>query len=352
MPSQNFAEQLLLWYAQHGRKNLPWQAELTPYKVWLSEIMLQQTQVSTVIPYFLRFVARFPDIESLAAAELDEVLSYWAGLGYYARARNLHKTAQLISSQYQGQFPGQLAALMALPGIGRSTAGAILSIAFRQSQPILDGNVKRVLTRCFAVAGWPGDTKVEQELWLLSTQLTPKIQTAEYTQAIMDLGATLCTRTQPNCAHCPLQSQCLALGAGNVHAYPTPKPRQTIPIKHACMLLLNVDSCVYLERRPELGIWGGLWTLPEFANHDAALAWCAQQGLEVVKQAHLAVRRHTFSHYHLDYTILQLTLAQPMLMVAETKHAGWYNFNEVQQLGLPAPVNRLLQQFFEEALRD
>ena len=352
MQSQNFAEQVLLWYAQHGRKNLPWQVELSPYKVWLSEIMLQQTQVATVIPYFLRFVARFPDIASLAGAELDEVLSYWAGLGYYARARNLHKTAQLISHQYAGQFPAQFAELIALPGIGRSTAGAILSIAFKQSQPILDGNVKRVLTRCFAVAGWPGDAKVEQELWLLSTHLTPKTHTAEYTQAMMDLGATLCTRAKPHCAQCPLYLQCLALQAGNVLAYPTPKPRQPLPVKHACLLLLHVNATVYLERRPELGIWGGLWALPEFATSAAAIAWCAEQGITIVEQSLLPIRRHTFSHYHLDYSVLQLNLAQPILKVAETKHAGWYNFREVQQVGLPAPVNRLLQQFFEEALRD
>lgn len=349
MQAEEFQNRILSWFDRNGRKDLPWQQDINAYKVWISEIMLQQTQVVTVIPYFNRFISRFPDVASLAEARLDEVLAYWSGLGYYARARNLHKTAQII--RQQELFPESLAELVALPGIGRSTAGAVLSIAFKQSQPILDGNVKRVLTRFFAIAGWTGDAKVEQELWLLSTRYTPKNRTADYTQAMMDLGATLCVRSKPNCLICPLNTQCQAFKTGTVTVYPTSKPRQPLPVKQTCLLMLvNGQGELYLHKRAESGIWGGLWSFPEFENGELALQWCAQQGLHIQNQTILAVRRHTFSHYHLDYATLCLRLTNKPMQVMGHGNAGWYNKNQLEQVGLPTPVKRLVQQYLEENL--
>ncbi|MGZ4978382.1 MAG: A/G-specific adenine glycosylase, partial [Methylobacter sp.] len=252
MSPSAFQQNILAWFDQYGRKDLPWQKDLTPYRVWLSETMLQQTQVATVIPYFNTFIAKFPDIASLANAPVDEVLHLWSGLGYYARARNLHKTAQLIAER--GRFPDTPDELIALPGIGLSTAGAILSIAFNKSHPILDGNVKRVLTRFRAVSGWPGNSAVNKELWAISARLTPIDRVADYTQAMMDLGATLCTRSKPACAACPLNADCLAGLAGNSSAFPTPKPAKTLPVKQLTFLLLSdADNRILLEKRPPTG---------------------------------------------------------------------------------------------------
>ncbi len=257
MTPTDFQQNILTWFDQHGRKDLPWQKDISPYRVWLSEIMLQQTQVTTVIPYFNAFIEKFPDINTLANAPLDEVLHLWSGLGYYARARNLHKTAQLIAEL--GYFPDSLEALNKLPGIGLSTAGAILSIAFNKSHPILDGNVKRVLTRFKAVSGWSGDSGVNKQLWAISAQLTPKQRVADYTQAIMDLGATLCTRNKPKCDACPIKSFCIAKLTDTVALFPAPKPTKFIPTKKLTLLLLrNIDHSILLEKRPPTGIWGGL----------------------------------------------------------------------------------------------
>ena len=250
MPPAEFQALLLNWFAGHGRKDLPWQQHISPYRVWLSEIMLQQTQVSSVIPYFQRFTARFPNLPSLAAADLDEVLQHWSGLGYYARARNLHKTAQLLADR-NGEFPDNITQLSALPGIGRSTAGAILSIAFGQSQAILDGNVKRVLTRFHAVRGWPGEIKVANQLWEISSRYTPALDTGAYTQAIMDLGATLCTRSKPKCGTCPVAAGCQALATDLVNSLPETKPRKNLPVKQLYFLILqNPDREILLEKRP------------------------------------------------------------------------------------------------------
>ena len=244
MNSSSFQQNILAWFDQHGRKDLPWQQDITPYRVWLSETMLQQTQVATVIPYFNAFVEKFPTIECLAQAPIDEVLHRWSGLGYYARARNLHKTAQLIVEK--GRFPDTLDELIALPGIGLSTAGAILSIAFKKSHPILDGNVKRVLTRFKAVSGWPGNSQVNKELWAISAHLTPIERVADYTQAMMDLGATICTRSKPACEDCPLESHCLARITGTVSLLPTPKPAKTLPVKQLVFLLLSNNLNQYI----------------------------------------------------------------------------------------------------------
>ncbi len=341
MSPAEFQHNILNWFDKYGRKDLPWQQHKTPYRVWLSEIMLQQTQVSTVIPYFNAFTEKFPSLEQLAMANVDEVLQRWAGLGYYARARNLHKAAQLIAKQ--GEFPNTLERLMALPGIGQSTAGAILSMAFRQSAPILDGNVKRVLARFMAIAGWTGSSQVNKQLWAISRALTPTERVADYTQAMMDLGATICTRRQPACLQCPIQIACKAWLSNAVHVYPTPKPSKILPIKQLCFLILkDANQRILLEKRPPTGIWGGLWSLPEFADADDALMWCELKNFAVHSSHELTLRRHTFSHYHLDYTSLLIHSQNPMNFVLEANQSVWYNEQQIGQLGLPAPIKNLL----------
>ncbi len=305
--------------------------------------MLQQTQVTTVIPYFNAFMEQFPTLECLAEAPIDDVLHRWSGLGYYARARNLHKTAQLIAEQ--GYFPEMLDELVALPGIGLSTAGAILSIAFKKSHPILDGNVKRVLARFKAVSGWPGTSQVNKQLWAISTQLTPVERVADYTQAMMDLGATVCTRSKPKCADCPLESHCLARITKTVSVLPTPKPPKTLPVKQLVLLLLsNNINQILLEKRPPTGIWGGLWSLPEFDSIESAQAWCLTQNRTIIDTRTLATRRHTFSHYHLDYTPVLMQTDNLINFVMEANQTVWYNAKQINTLGLPAPIKLLLQQ--------
>ncbi|MDO9105361.1 MAG: A/G-specific adenine glycosylase [Methylovulum sp.] len=347
MDPTDFQQRLLGWFDQHGRKDLPWQQDRSPYRVWLSETMLQQTQVATVIPYFNAFIGRFPTLESLANAAIDDVLHLWSGLGYYARARNLHKAAQLINKQ--GYFPDTLAELIDLPGIGPSTAGAVLSIAFNKSHPILDGNVKRVLTRFQAIPGWPGNSRINKQLWALSAELMPAARAADYTQAIMDLGATLCTRRNPSCTVCPVNTHCKARVSGTVALYPTPKPAKTLPTKHLFFLLLTDQyGRVLLEKRPPNGIWGGLWSLPEFDNLDDAGHWCQAKNVRILSQNLLKPRRHTFSHYHLDYTPLYAEIKNPINIVMDAGPAVWYNTvwhhaEEINNLGLAAPIKILLQ---------
>ena len=351
MPPQRFQQLLLSWFAEHGRHDLPWQQAINPYRVWLSEIMLQQTQVASVIPYFNRFVARFPNLQTLAAADLDEVLPYWSGLGYYARARNLHKTAQILAAA-GGAFPQDIAQLTALPGIGLSTAGAILSIACGQSQPILDGNVKRVLTRFHAIPGWPGDTKVAQQLWQISRDYTPLANTAAYTQAMMDLGATLCSRSRPQCIVCPVATGCQALATATVTAYPQAKPRKQLPVKSVYFLLLqDGEQQLLLKKRPPNGIWGGLWSLPEFSELAELQAWCLQCHMMADFQI-LPQLRHSFSHYHLHFTPVRARLINPVNNVMEADQLVWYNIGELSGLGLPTPVKRLLDQIIAEVEND
>lgn len=336
----HFSDVLLTWFDLHGRKNLPWQQEKSPYRVWLSEIMLQQTQVTTVIPYFLTFTARFSTVEKLAAAPLDDVLQHWAGLGYYARARNLHNAAKMIVEY--GNFPDSLPELLELPGIGKSTAGAILSIAFEKSHPILDGNVKRVLTRFYAISGWSGLREVELELWALSEKITPKNRCADYTQAIMDLGATLCTRSKPRCHECPMSTHCTAFLTKTVANYPAKKPTKKLPTKQTLFLIIkNEQQQIWLEQRPLNGIWGGLWSLPEVATLEDAHNWCIEKNFEIQHQQLLLSQRHTFSHYHLDYTPLFLTVIAP-------DNANFHTRKQWKNRGLPAPIQTLLTQLAED----
>jgi len=350
MIPRQFQHRLLLWFDQYGRKNLPWQQDINPYRVWLSETMLQQTQVATVIPYFLTFTKKFPTIEKLAAADIDDVLQLWSGLGYYARARNLHKAAQKITEI--GYFPDTLEGLLALPGVGQSTAGAILSIAFNDSHPILDGNVKRVLSRIYAISGWPGNAQVNKKLWALSSELTPNERVADYTQAIMDLGATLCTRGKPLCFACPIADYCIANCSGTSSDYPTRKPSKTLPVKQSIWIVLNnLKQQILLEKRPPTGIWGGLWSLPEFASMAEAEAWCLSRNLSISQQFIMPSKRHTFSHFHLEYTPLILYTENHTNIVMEANQSLWYNIADIENLGLAAPIKSLLQQLNIQNIR-
>jgi A/G-specific adenine glycosylase len=339
-----FSRQLLAWFDRHGRHNLPWQQQPTPYRVWVSEVMLQQTQVATVIPYFQRFMARFPDVGALAAAHEDEVLALWSGLGYYSRARSLHRAAQLIRDGHGGQFPQLFDEVVALPGIGRSTAGAILAIATGQHHAILDGNVKRVLSRYHAVEGWPGRREVEQRLWALAIEHTPRQRTADYTQAIMDLGATLCSRSRPGCDRCPMNSDCAAHALGRVADFPGRKPRKVLPLKSVVMpVVVNDKGEVLLQRRPPTGIWGGLWSLPECADEAEFALWRDENLAAGDSGEPLAPIKHSFSHYQLliqPFYIVQQGASQ---RVADDGMMAWQPLSQLERLGLPAPVRRLLK---------
>ncbi len=347
MSNTDFSASLLRWHDIHGRHDLPWQTDMSAYRVWVSEIMLQQTQVATVIPYYQRFMQHFPDITSLANADLDKVLHLWTGLGYYARARNLHKTAITISTDFAGIFPKDLDTVMSLAGIGRSTAAAILALSDNQHHAILDGNVKRVLTRYFAIDGWPGKKTVEQILWQHAEALTPATNTAQYTQAIMDLGATVCTRTKARCPECPLQKNCLAFANNSVANYPTSKPKKTIPVKTTTMLLLrNNDNHVLLQQRPPSGIWGGLWCLLEAqcdATQQAVSAWSLKELKLSIDNINIATPlRHTFSHFHLDITPVYASVISETPAIMEQADTVWYNTSEPDARGLAAPVKKLL----------
>ncbi len=344
LQAPTFSEAVLHWYDQHGRKDLPWQHDINAYRVWLSEIMLQQTQVATVIPYFERFTKTFPSVDALADALEDEVLHLWSGLGYYARARNLHKTAQQVTQTMRGEFPNSVDELIKLPGIGRSTAGAICAIAFGQRATILDGNVKRVLARYHAIEGWPEHSQISQQLWQLADQYTPQTRVDHYTQAIMDLGATCCTRSKPLCANCPLDTSCQAFQQGNIELYPGKKPKKKLPTKTTQMLLIQQpDGSLLLEKRPPQGIWGGLWSLPEIPQGDCAEQWC-EKTLNALPSHKTSwpIYRHTFSHFHLDIHPIQLTLPQPIHQVMEAQRQLWHNIDKPGMIGLAAPVTRLI----------
>ncbi len=340
-----FHRRVLDWFDVHGRHDLPWQASRDPYRVWVSEIMLQQTQVKTVIPYYQRFLDRFPDVHALANAEQDEVLHHWTGLGYYARARNLQKAAQVVRDEYAGEFPTSLEGLAGLPGIGRSTAGSILAAAFGQRGIILDGNVKRVLARHRAVEGWPGKTAVHDALWEIAEELTPRERHADYNQAMMDLGATLCTRSSPRCGDCPVAADCIAREQGNPGAYPGRKPRKTMPVRNTRFFMArNPAGELWLEKRPAPGIWGGLWCFPEAGERDP-VAWCLDVfGAEPAGIEAWPEFRHTFSHYHLEIRPLLLHVASPAPAVMEADRQLWYNVRENPRIGLAAPVVDLLRQ--------
>ena len=349
--NSEFSQRVLAWYQQYGRKHLPWQQNISPYSVWVSEIMLQQTQVSTVIPYYERFMQRFPTVQALADAEIDEVLHLWTGLGYYARGRNLHQCAQVICTEYAGEFPQTVAALSELPGIGRSTAAAIASISMNISAAILDGNVKRVLTRHFAIEGWPGQRAIEKQLWDIAEQLTPKTNTGAYTQAMMDLGATLCTRSKPQCQICPIQTSCLGWSLGAPQRFPTSKPKSIKPTKQTQLIFIVTPSHdVLLQQQPNQGIWGGLWCPPQIALEHSpnALLKDLFSATNLALEEHLLPAfRHTFSHYHLEIhpKLLQLQHSPNALHspISEETLFCWYNVHNPPALGLPAPIKKLIQ---------
>jgi len=335
---------LLAWFDTHGRHDLPWQRDRTPYSVWVSEIMLQQTQVGTVIPFYVRFMQRFPTIAALATAPLDDVLAHWAGLGYYARARNLWRAARLVLDEHGGDLPTTFDALHALPGIGRSTAGAILAQAHGQRWPILDGNVKRVLARYQAVAGWPGSPAVANELWRYAEAHTPHERVADYTQAIMDLGATLCARVRPACTVCPLATDCAAARAGTQALYPAPRPKRERPQRRVAVLVVRApDGRVLLERRPARGIWGGLYSLPELTAEDSPREWCARVlGTAVAAERALTIIEHAFTHFDLDLAPRLLELAADPKAVMDRDDWHWCRPGAKLDVGVPAPVAALL----------
>jgi len=338
----DFSDRVLSWFDEHGRKDLPWQQGKDPYPIWVSEIMLQQTQVLTVIPYYQRFISSFPTVHALAAAELDAVLHHWSGLGYYARARNLHRAANVILSEHGGAFPDTLDEVTALPGIGPSTAGAILSLSRDERHPILDGNVKRVLARHAAVGGWPGKTAVQQQLWELAEQRTPTSRVGAYTQAIMDLGATLCTRSKPACERCPVVSDCEAHAANTVADYPGRKPKKAKPLRQTTMLIARTAEHVYLERRPEAGIWGGLWSLPELDERSIE-SWCQDElNATAATSESWQTLRHSFSHYDLDIQPILVRIDSPLSKVADSDSTTWYRLDETPPGGIAAPVRKLL----------
>lgn len=339
----NFAVKVLSWYEQYGRKELPWQQNINPYRVWVSEIMLQQTQVVTVINYFSRFMEAFPTVEALAKAPLDEVLHLWTGLGYYSRARNLYKAAQDIAQHYQGHFPQTLSELQALPGIGRSTAGAILSLSMNIRAPILDGNVKRVLTRYHAVNGYPGETKVANQLWDLAERLMPYEHVNHYTQAMMDLGAMVCTRNKPACSMCPLADDCEANRQGHVTLYPNPKPRKELPQKHTIMALFKYRDTVLLYQRPYSGIWGGLWSFPEYTDQQQLRDYVSMHQLDVVNEQVLPIISHTFSHFKLTIEPWLIDIEKSPEKTISSQQC-WYNLVTLPKLGLAAPVKSMLNQ--------
>lgn len=348
------ALRLLPWYAHYGRQTLPWQQSRTPYRVWLSEVMLQQTQVATVIPYFERFVSHFPHIEALATAHLDQVLHLWSGLGYYSRARNLHRAAQQLVAHHGGELPCDHQALQGLPGIGRSTAGAIMAQAFGEPYAILDGNVRRVLCRLHRVAGWPGSAAVQHQLWTLAERYTPSIAVADYTQAIMDLGALICTPRNPRCSECPLSSQCEAYRHNVIADYPERRQRQQIASRSMTLLMLtDAEGRLLLQRRPPAGIWGGLWSLPEYCELEAYSSeggdnlteWLATHfGLKALTTPQpQPMIHHRLTHLQLQITPLALTVAPVSEdRVMESDATLWYKTDTIGRVGLPVPVARIL----------
>ncbi|MET3715828.1 A/G-specific adenine glycosylase [Pseudomonas sp. PvP001] len=343
MSPEQFSSAVLEWYDRNGRHDLPWQQDINPYRVWVSEIMLQQTQVSTVLNYFDRFMAALPTVQALAEAPEDEVLHLWTGLGYYTRARNLQKTARIVMAEHGGEFPHDVEKLVELPGIGLSTAGAIASISMGLRAPILDGNVKRVLARYTAQEGYPGEPKVAKALWATAERLTPQTRVNHYTQAMMDLGATLCTRSKPSCLLCPLEKSCEAHMLGLEIRYPVPKPRKAVPQRATLMpLLANREGAILLYRRPSSGLWGGLWSLPQLDDLNDLDHLAGQHALHLLGRRQLPALTHTFSHFQLAIDPWLVQVEQTAHHVAEADWL-WYNLATPPRLGLAAPVKKLLQ---------
>lgn len=340
-----FSNNVLDWYHQKGRKDLPWQKEKTPYSVWISEIMLQQTQVATVIPYYQKFMQSFPSIKDLASADEDLVLHHWTGLGYYARARNLHKAAKLIVSEHGGEFPEQIDQVIALPGIGRSTAGAVLSLSLAKPHAILDGNVKRVLARYYLVEGHNGQSKYEKALWPIAEKLTPINGVQFYNQAMMDLGATVCTRSKPDCVNCPIQKNCLANISGEQASFPNKKPKKKIPEKSALMIIPRIGNKILMYKRPPTGIWGGLWCFLEAEKEQKIPEILAKHDLLAKKQVALTPFRHTFSHFHLDISALVIDCTQDTAKeISENENIKWYDLVNKSTAGLAASSKKLIDE--------
>ena len=329
----DFASRIIAWQKLYGRHDLPWQNTTNPYAIWVSEIMLQQTQVTAVIGYYAKFMQRFPNVSVLACATQEEVLQYWSGLGYYSRARNLHSAAQKIVDDFSGRFPTQFDDILSLPGIGRSTAAAISTFAFsqinNQPQPILDGNVKRVFARHFLIEGWPGLAKIERQMWQIAVRENPQGDAIAYTQGLMDLGATLCTRSKPKCSACPVNTSCAGLAKNLISQLPTPKPSKVIPEKTTTMLVLVNGDEVMLQKRPPTGIWGGLWSFPEVSS-DKNL----QDALPLTKLT------HTFTHFKLHI--------QPQLVHATRNNQAmeprtiWLSLEDAISAAIPTPVRKIL----------
>jgi A/G-specific adenine glycosylase len=342
MKPNDFQQAVLNWFEHQGRTDLPWQNPITPYGVWVSEIMLQQTQVATVISYYKRFMQSFPCIETLANASVDDVLHHWTGLGYYARARNLHKTAQIIAFEKNQQFPESIEELTALPGIGRSTAGAIRSIGFKKPAAILDGNVKRVLARFSATKGWPGKTAVHNQLWDIAEYYSPLKRTEQYTQAMMDLGALVCTKNNPQCDKCPIESNCKAALKGEQSLFPGKKPKKVIPVRESIFLMLrSSQGDILLQQNPPAGLWGGLWVFPMINQLSELDALAKSLQLEIKATNFLMQKRHTFSHFHLDYQVFDIEVLT-LNKVTKNNSIVWYNKNNPLSLGMPAPIRALL----------
>ncbi|MGB3290294.1 MAG: A/G-specific adenine glycosylase [Burkholderiaceae bacterium] len=344
-----FADTVVNWQQQHGRHHLPWQGTRDPYRIWLSEIMLQQTQVATVIGYYQRFLARFPDIASLAAASQEEVMPYWAGLGYYARARNLHRCAQTLCRDWGGAFPGNSADIATLPGIGRSTAAAIAAFAYGERSPIMDGNVKRVFTRYFGIEGVSSERATEQLLWRTAEEALAaapaKLDMAAYTQGLMDLGSQRCTRGMPDCSPCPLRADCYAHAHARQGELPTPHKKKASPERECKMLILTAEDAVLLERRPSPGIWGGLWSLPQYEDQQALATACANWGLSPASAQKMAGLVHVFSHFRLHIEPWYLRADAPI--AAEPAPAqAWIPVSDLPATALPAPVKKILDGLF------
>ena len=346
--AKKFSQHMLNWYEKQGRKHLPWQQDKTPYRVWISEIMLQQTQVATVIPYYQKFMASFPTIKALANADEDNVLHHWTGLGYYARARNLHKAAKIITNDYNGCFPENIEQVVALPGIGPSTGGAILSLSLNKHHAILDGNVKRVLARCYLVEGHNAQAKYEKALWPIAQTLTPKNHVAHFNQSMMDLGAMVCTRSKPLCHQCPLQSSCLAFAGSEQANFPQKKPKKLIPVKSTIMVIPRMQTKkaneVLMEKRPPTGIWGGLWCFLEVSEKKDITKLLTKLNLKETSQVEMAAFRHTFSHFHLDIQpIIVDCQFLPSQEINENNKQQWYDLNIEQSLGLAASTKKLIR---------
>ena len=344
-----FQSHILNWFDQFGRKDLPWQKKKTPYRVWISEIMLQQTQVKTVIPYFQRFIKEFPSVRSLAKASVDEVFHLWTGLGYYQRARNLHQAAKFVMDHHKGKIPDDLENLLSLPGIGRSTAGAILAMAFNQQAAILDGNVKRLFARCFGVEIPINTTSGLKELWQLAELYASARRPSDYTQTLMDIGATVCTPKHPLCQNCPLDRHCYAKSQHKIETIPLKKPAKQLPIRDATFLVLQKNNSVLLNQRLEKGVWKGLWSFPEYQGLpelSRVQKMCEENyAFKPNTYASLASFRHTFTHFHLH--IFPILIKSNVYPKWRQHQEIWYDMDRPAPIGLPKPVQLILQSILQ-----